>query len=361
MTDRQAYIAFNLTEKVGSATVKTLAANAGSVAAAWEAYPKKVSRTGGEVDYESEIRRAESYGIKILTPADEEYPRALLEAPGGPLALYVRGDAKALSAPSVAIVGTRRATSYGLSVANRLAFDLASAGWCVVSGLALGIDAEAHRGALGAHGRTIGIIGSALDRFYPEENRILAQDMVAKGGAVVSQFPFGHPPGHDTFPIRNHIVAALTKGIIAVEAPSRSGTLITTSIAADLGRTVMAVPARIDSRMSAGCLNLIRDGATLVRNADDVLEALSELFPRSQPKEREIPKRAEQDPDAPPYSVEEALIMTHVDADGISIDEVVRLTKLPVEKVNALAMALRIKGFVKFMPGNRIAQPVRGR
>ncbi|MBO5750904.1 MAG: DNA-processing protein DprA [Kiritimatiellae bacterium] len=356
MTDRQAYIAFNLTEKVGPATVKALASTAGSVSAAWQAYPKKVSRTGAEVDYEAEIRRAEMYGIKIITPADDEYPRILLESPGSPLALYVRGDVANLSLPSVAIVGTRRATSYGLSVANRLAFDLANAGWCVVSGLALGIDAEAHRGALGARGRTVGIIGSALDRFYPEENRILAQDMIAKGGTVVSQFPLGHPPGQDTFPIRNHVVAAITKGIIAVEAPSRSGTLITTSIAADLGRTVMAVPARIDSRMSAGCLKLIREGATLVRNVDDVLEALSDFFPKSQPNERQIPKRAEQDPDAPPYSIEEALVMTHVDSDGISIDEVVRLTKLPVEKVNALAMALRIKGFVKFLPGNRIAQ-----
>jgi DNA processing protein len=108
--------------------------------------------------------------------------------------------------------------------------------------------------------------------------------------------------------------------------------------------------------MSAGCLKLIREGATLVRNVDDVLEALSDFFPKSQPNEHEIPKRAEQDPDAPPYSIEEALVMTHVDSDGISIDEVVRLTKLPVEKVNALAMALRIKGFVKFLPGNRIAQ-----
>ncbi len=363
MTDRQAYAAFNLTENVGPVTVEALSAEAGSVAAAWQAYPKKISRTGAEVDWDGEFRRAESYGTSIITPADDSYPRILKETPARPLALYVRGNVAALSKPAVAIIGTRRATSYGLSVANRLAYDLASAGWAIVSGLALGIDAEAHRGALAAGGVTVGVLGSALDRFYPEENRLLARDMAERGGAVVSQFPFGHPPDRDTFPIRNHVVAALARGIIAVEAPSRSGTLITTSIAADLGRTVMAVPARIDSRMSAGCLGLIRDGAILVRNADDVLEALSELFPQKavSPKADSIPPREEPDPQSPQYSVEEALVMTHVDSDGITMDELVRRTKLPAGKVSATAMALRIKGFIRFLPGNRIAEAARGR
>ena len=357
MTDRQAYVAFNLTDRVGFATVETLAAQAGSVAAAWEAYPKKVSRTGGEVDWEGEFALAEKYGVAILTPADEGYPRVLREAPGRPIALYVKGDPSALSKPMISLIGTRRATSYGKSVANRLAYDLARAGWVVVSGLALGIDAEAHRGALEAGGVTVGVIGSGLDRFYPEENRELAREMVQKGGAVVSEFPFGRPPDRETFPIRNHVVAALARGVVAVEAPARSGTLITTSIAADLGRTVMAIPARVDSRMSFGCLQLIRDGAVLVRNADDVLEAMSELLPASAGKNRAGAGAAapEQDPETPRYSVEEALIMTNLDDEGVALDELVRLTKLPAEKVSALAMSLRIKGFVRFLPGNRIS------
>ena len=357
MTDRQAYVAFNLTDRVGFATVESLAAQAGSVAAAWEAYPKKVSRTGGEVDWEGEFSLAGKYGVSILTPADEGYPRALREAPGRPIALYVKGDPSALSRPMISLIGTRRATSYGKSVANRLAYDLARAGWVVVSGLALGIDAEAHRGALEAGGVTVGVIGSGLDRFYPEENRELAREMVQKGGAVVSEFPFGRPPDRETFPIRNHVVAALARGVVAVEAPARSGTLITTSIAADLGRTVMAIPARVDSRMSFGCLQLIRDGAVLVRNADDVLEAMSELLPASAGKDRPGAGAAapEQDPETPRYSVEEALIMTNLDDEGVALDELVRLTKLPAEKVSALAMSLRIKGFVRFLPGNRIS------
>ena len=355
MTDSQAYVAFNLTDRVGFATVESLAAGAGSVAAAWQAYPKKVSRTGGEVDWEGELALARKYCVTLLTPADEGYPRALRTAPGRPIALYVKGDAAALSKPMIALVGTRRATSYGKSVANRLAYDLASAGWAVVSGLALGIDAEAHRGALEAGGVTIGVIGSGLDRFYPEENRELARRIVQSGGAVVSEFPFGRPPDRETFPIRNHVVAALARGVVAVEAPAKSGTLITTSIAADLGRTVMAVPARIDSRMSLGCLQLIRDGAVLVRSAADVIEAMAELLPKSDAAKRSAAERAEPDPDAPRYSVEEALVMTNLDDDGTTLDEIARQTGLPAEKVSALAMSLRIKGFVKFLPGNRIS------
>ena len=370
MTDRQAYVAFNLTDKVGFATVAELVARAGSVVAAWEAYPKKVSRTGGEVDWEGEFKLAEKYGVEIVTPADADYPRQLREAPGAPLCLYVKGDVKALTMPMIAMIGTRRATPYGRGQANRLAYDLSKAGWGVVSGLALGIDAESHRGALDADGVTVGVIGSGLDRFYPEENRELAREMVKKGGAVVSEFPFGRPPDQETFPIRNHVVAALARGVVAVEAPLKSGTLITTGIAADLGRTVMAVPARVDNRMSAGCLKLIREGAILVRDADDVLEAMSELLPRGRgtggPKTEDERREdgaessvlrlsSSTDPETPKYSVEEAMVMTHVDEDGISIDELVRETKLPVQKVNALAMSLRLKGFVKFLPGNRIS------
>jgi DNA processing protein len=358
MTEREAYVAFNLTEHVGFATVEELARAAGSVVAAWEAYPKKISRQGGEVDWAGEFQKAKKFGVTILTPADEGYPKVLLESAGWPLALYVKGDVAALSKPAIALVGTRRATPYGRDVANRLAYDLAKAGWMVLSGLALGIDAASHRGALDAGGVTVGIIGSGLDQFYPEENRELAREIVKNGGAVVSEFPFGRPPDKETFPIRNHVVASLARGVVAVEAPDRSGTLITTSAAADLGRTVMAVPGRIDSRMSSGCLKLIRDGAVLVRNADDVLEAMSELFPAKM-KKKEAALKEEAAPDVPPpatpaYSVEEALVMLHVDEVGISIDELVRRTKLPLERVNSLVMKLRLKGFVKFLPGNRV-------
>ena len=373
MTDREAYVAFNLTEQVGSVKVGQLVEQFGSVTAAWENYPKKVSRTGGEVDWEAEFKKAEKFGVTIVTPADEAYPEMLRTAPGRPLALYVKGDVAALSKPAVAIVGTRRVTPYGADQAAKFAHDLAANGWMILSGLALGIDAEAHRAALDAGGVTVGVLGSGLDQFYPPENRELAREMVRKGGAVVSEFPFGRTPDTQTFPQRNHVVAALAKGVLAIEAPPKSGTLITTGIAADLGRTVMAVPGRVDSRSSAGCLALIRDGARLVRHARDVEEELCGFLPGlEQPLAKKAGAKAKK-ADAvrdeasapavraacppPPFSLEEALVMKHVDAEGVSMDRLVQLTKLPAAKVNALCMALRLKGRVRFFPGNRVALP----
>jgi DNA processing protein len=360
MTEREAYVAFNLTDKVGPATVEKLVARYGSAAEAWREYPNKVSRTGGEIEWEKEFALAKKFGVEIVTMADEKYPALLRTSPGSPLVLYVKGSLEALSRPSVAMIGTRRATDYGLGIANRLSYDLCKASWSVISGLALGIDAESHRGALDARGVTIGVLGSGLDKFFPEENRSLARRMVDEGGAVVSQFPFGRPADRTTFPIRNHVVAALSKGTVAVEAPSRSGTLITANIAAELGRTVMAVPGRVSDRMSAGCLQLIRDGAIAVRDVDDIIEALRTLSSSKGAENRKTEKNSAVNEDKPAYSVEEAMVMLHVDDDGISIDELARETKLPVVKINSIAMTLRIKGFVRFLPGNRIALPRRG-
>ena len=369
MTEKEAYIAFNLTEQIGSVKVAAGVAQYGSVVAAWEAYPKKVSRAGGPVDWQSELRKAEKFGVTILTPADVDYPEMLRAAPGRPLALYVKGDVKALSRPALALVGTRRATPYGSDQAFKFARDLAAGGWMILSGLALGVDAAAHKGALAAGGVTVGVLGSGLDQFYPEENRELAREIVKNGGAVVSEFPFGRVPDTQTFPQRNHVVAALARGVIAIEAPIKSGTLITTGIAADLGRTVMAVPGRVDSRSGAGCLQLLRDGARLVRHARDVEEEMRTLIPPKPPKAPSAPEepvcapgsaplRAPEEKSAPPpFSLEEAMIMKHVDVEGIAVDELVRRTKLPAAKVNALCMTLRIKGRVRYFPGNRVALP----
>ncbi len=355
MTEKEAYVAFNLTDQVGSVTVEKLVRRFGSVVAAWENYPKKMARSGGEIDWKREFELARKYHVTILTPADGDYPKILLKTQEHPLVLYVRGNVAALSKPAIAIVGTRRATAYGLDQANKFAHDLAADGWSVVSGLALGIDAEAHRGALAAEGTTVGVLGSALDCFYPEENRELAREIVKKNGAVVSEFPFGREPDNQTFPQRNHVVAALANGVLAVESPAKSGTLITLGIAADIGRTVMAVPGRVDSRSSAGCLKLIRDGATLVRNAADVEEAMAELLPTvKKPSESPSPAVC---PEPPPFSIEEAMIMREVDVDGVSMERLVATTGLPAAKVAVLCMTLRLKGRVRYLPGNRVALP----
>ena len=365
LTDREAYIAFNLTDRIGSATLAKMTAQYGSVAEAWEMCQHKASRTGGEVDWRREIALAERHQVRLVTPVDEEYPQSLKFQSVHPLVLYVRGDVKALANPSIALVGTRRATAYGLDNSYAIAKGLAESGWAVVSGLALGIDAEAHRGALAAGGVTIGVIGSGLDRFYPEKNIDLAREIVEKGGAVVSEFPFGRPPDEHTFPQRNHTVAALSRGVVAIEAPLKSGTLITTSIAAEIGRTVMALPGRVDSRSSAGCLKLIREGARLVRNARDVEEEMSELLPRSRPVKAQgasssaepESRRRESSAPRPVFSLEEGMIMKHVDAEGVSMDALEEKTGLPAGKVNSLCMTLRLKGRVRFLPGNRVALP----
>ena len=368
MTDREAYVAFNLTDKVGSVKVAGLVSEFGTVSAAWNAWPNKVSRAGGDIDVAAEFALAKRYGVEIVTPADAAYPPRLLEQPSHPLALYVKGDAEVLKTPAVAMVGTRRATPYGLDQAFAISRDLVANGWTIVSGLALGIDAESHRGALAAEGKTVGVIGSGLDRFYPEENRALAREIVEKGGAVVSEFPFGRSPDTQTFPQRNHVVAALAHGVVAVEAPLKSGTLITTSLAADMGRVVMALPGRVDSRSSQGCLAILRDGARLVRSAKDVEEELSTLVPkekrpvakrrRGASAAKTVPAKApEGEKIVPKFSVEEAMIMREIDNEGVSMDVLIRRTGLPAEKVNALCMELRLKGRARFFPGNRVALP----
>lgn len=365
MTEKEAYIAFNLTEGIGSVKVAALVAKFGSVAAAWENYPRKTGRVPGAIDYARELKLADKYAVTILTPADADYPASLKEQSSHPLCLYVKGDVKALSRPAIAMVGTRRSTEYGRDQAAKLSYALASNGWAIVSGLALGIDAASHRGALDAKGVTVGVLGSALDMFFPEENRDLAREMILKGGAVVSEFPFGRSADEHTFPQRNRTVAALAKGVIAVEAPFKSGTLITTSIAADMGRTVMAVPGRVDSRASAGCLGLIRDGARLVRNARDVEEEMGDLFGRSALNAAAAAEGAESEPakEEPrvlvdsPFNIEESIVMKYVGEEPVSVDQLALKTGYPVFKVNTITMSLRLKGRLRFFPGNRVALP----
>ena len=380
MTEKDAYIAFNMTENIGSVGVAALAAQFGSVAAAWESSPAHISRSGGEVDVAAELRLAAQYGVTILTPADEAYPPRLLEQASHPLALYVKGDVSVLTRPSVALIGTRRATDYGLKLAHKFAFDLAKAGYVVLSGLALGIDGESHAGALAAEGLTVGVLGSGLDRFYPEQNRELARRIVKGGGAVVSEFPFGRGPDVQTFPQRNHTVAALSGGVVAIEAPIKSGTLITAGFAADIGRPVMAVPGRVDNRMCAGCLHLIRDGARLVSSADEIIEELNSLFPRSGSKAKNAapaaekkavadvaaaaeeaprarPKNATSTPNGalPSVTLEESIVLRNLDAEGLSMNRLLELTGFDAAKLNAICMALRLKGRLRFLPGNRVA------
>jgi DNA processing protein len=219
-------------------------------------------------------------GNHVLTLADAAYPPQLLEIPDPPILLYAKGDIRLLSAPSVGVVGSRNATAQGLANAEAFSASLCSAGWTIVSGLALGIDAAAHRGSLtvagspvAGTGSTVAVIGTGADIVYPDRNRTLAHE-IAESGCIVSEYPLGTPAIASNFPRRNRIISGLSRGVLVIEAAAQSGSLITARMAAEQGRDVFAIPGSIHSPLAKGCHQLIRQGAKLVESAQDILEEL---------------------------------------------------------------------------------------
>ena len=212
-------------------------------------------------------------GNTILTLADRRYPGSLLEIPDPPLMLYVKGRVELLSKPSIAIVGSRNATAQGCIDAEKFGCSLSDAGLTIISGLALGIDAAAHRGGLKGSGSTVAVIGTGADIIYPARNRELAHQ-IAREGCIVSEFPLGTGPLASNFPRRNRVISGLSGGILVVEAAARSGSLITARTAIDQGRDVFAIPGSIHSPLARGCHALIRQGAKLVETSQDILEEL---------------------------------------------------------------------------------------
>lgn len=373
MTESEAYVAFNMCDGVGWVRLAALLAKSGgSAVRAWNESGPHLDALGRSVDWAAECALAAKRRTTIVTMADAAYPAALRDLASPPLALYVTGDPAALARPGVAVVGTRHPTVYGEDMARLFARDLARAGWSVVSGLAAGVDAVAHKAALAAKGVTVGVLGGALDKFFPPENAPLARAIVKAGGAVVSEFPFGRAPDRQTFPQRNRVVAALARGTLAVEAPRGSGTLITCDWAKKLGRAVMAVPANLDSKNSAGCWDLIRAGARCAACAEDVVAecgaacapvaektAEKEALPqaaavRNVPRREKAPEPAETPPDMA-LTLEEAAVLKTVPSGGVSVDMLIHRTKLPPAKVNGALVSLRLKKKLRFLPGNRVA------
>src|SRR3989344_4153997 len=283
--------AFNIIFGIGALKLEKILKSVGSFEAAWRLTPGQIAEKTGDpdlekvltkkagIDPEKECLNLEKEGMGLLFCGDGNYPRLLLETPHPPSLLYYLGELPDFSLPSAAIVGTRKPTRYGLETAKILARDLAQAGVLVVSGLALGVDAEAHKGALEGGGKTIAVLGSGLSQIYPFQNRGLAEKIIERGGAVVSEFPPLHPPEKWTFPQRNRIIAGLSQVIVVVEAPQKSGSLITARFGLDYNRDIGAVPGEISSINSAGPNSLLKSGAAVVSSAEDVLGLLGLDYP----------------------------------------------------------------------------------
>ncbi|MBW7860118.1 MAG: DNA-protecting protein DprA [Rhodocyclaceae bacterium] len=301
-------------------------------------------------------------GNAILTLGDPAYPAALLDAPDPPVLLYVKGDVAVLECAALAIVGARSATPQGVANADAFARVLASTGLTVVSGLALGIDAAAHRGALAVQGKTIAVIGTGADRVYPARNREIAH-AIAEQGAIVSEFPLGAPPHAHHFPRRNRIIAGLCRGVLVVEAAVNSGSLITARLANEAGREVFAIPGSIHSPLARGCHRLIREGAKLVETAEDILEELrwgqSAATPEATTRIRTGARHEHPDPPAArgaslrSLEDEEAKLLQEMGHDPVDIDTLAIRSGLTVEALYAILLALELDGHVSRAAGGR--------
>jgi DNA processing protein len=274
----------------------------------------------------------ERHSITILGKDQDDYPPLLKETANAPIALFRRGSPD-VHALTLAIVGTRRPTSYGIRVTRELAGEYARAGICIISGLAFGIDSVAHQAALDAGGRTLAVLGCGLDRIYPPRNTGLAEHILRCGGALLSEYPPGTPALRHHFPLRNRIIAGCASGVVVTEAPERSGALITASLALDENRDVFAVPGPITSPASQGTNRLLRDGAYLLEDAQSVLQAFH--VPTTLPRQRNEP-----------LTNDERALLSCIGHDPLTVDQICSRCTLETSVINATLICLQLKGWV---------------
>jgi DNA processing protein len=345
--ERAFLVALSQVTHIGPVRLGRLRDRFGSLELAWTANERELNdvldeRTRravvaarSQVEPDVLMERISRTGAEVVTVLEDAYPRILREIPGPPPVLYYRGSLPTQEVPTVAIVGTRRATSYGREATGRIASELAAAGVAVVSGLAKGIDGYAHRAALDASGRTIAVLASGVDIVYPPEHRQLSERIV-ESGALISDYPPGTKPDAPNFPARNRIISGLSLATVVVEAPARSGALITVGFAADQGRDVYAVPGSILSAASEGTNRLLRQGATPLTCAADLLDDLR-LAPAASNEPEQI---------AFPMSDEERSIYALVTAEPQHIDELAYSAGLTISAASALITMLELKGLV---------------
>ncbi len=358
--DTQSWLALHLTPGLGSRSIQRLIEHFGSPERILRAGLNELQAAGGlreevarrirkkayQRDPEQELREAERLGARIVTFRDPSYPRTLRQIPDPPMVIYIRGRDIPAGLDMVGVVGSRTPTPYGIKTATGLASDLASRGIGVVSGMARGIDAAAHRGALECKGFTVAVLGTGVDRIYPRAHRELFLSILDQG-AVVSEFPLRTPPEGRNFPKRNRIVSGLSRGVVIVEAARKSGSLITASLALDQGREVFAVPGSVRSQRSAGCHFLLKQGAALAESADDVLETLKLC--------RRVHERRGPGLDDPSLAAsmdrEEARIYDMLGDDPVHIDEIVGASGMGTGSTLSLLTKMELIGLIEQLPG----------
>lgn len=343
------WLRLTLTPNIGGETQRKLLAAFGLPDAIFLAGRESVraligSRADSLFDFDAKtvvhrsIEWASQENQTILTLADKDYPALLLETPDPPTVLYIRGNYRLLNTPSIGIVGSRNATPLGLKTAENFSKTLAANHLSIVSGLALGIDAAAHQGALNVQGNTIAVIGTGIDRLYPAKNKALAIS-IAEHGAIVSEFPLGTPAIAANFPRRNRIISGLSKGVLVVEAAVQSGSLITARLAAEQGREVFAIPGSIHSPVARGCHQLIKQGAKLVETAEDILEEFGTNMAGTPAMQSIIH--------------DENAIVAAIGHDPCTFDDLIERTGLCAENLLTELLTLELSGHVATLPGNR--------
>lgn len=351
MFDEQVYwLGFSLIPGIGRKSIEYLLGQFRTLADAWHAdenalrradiKPERIIPKRADIDLNTEIARLIRARARLITLIDDDYPALLKPLADAPPVLYVRGTLSPHDTRALAVVGTRRATSYGRDATTKLVGELAANGVTIISGLAQGIDAAAHSVTLREGGRTIAVLGSGIDIIYPRENTALAQK-ITEQGALISEFPIGASPNARNFPRRNRVISGLALGLLVVEAPEDSGALITATYAAEQGRDVFAVPANIFNPSGTGTNRLIQEGAKLVTSASDILEELNLSYDNLQT--RHHTERIQ------PDNAIEAALVALMGADPIHIDELVRQSGLNVAQVTSTLTILELKGLAQMV------------
>jgi len=322
------------------------------------ALSKRISTYGEAVDVAAQERAMQGRGANLITLDDDQYPSRLAEIYDPPLVLFTRGELLEQDQHCVAIVGTRRPTPYGIRMAEKFGRELAARGVTVVSGLAAGVDTAAHRGAIDAGGRTIAVLGCGVDVIYPKQNADL-YDTIAENGVVMTQFAMGTEPRGTHFPARNRIISGLSLGTLVVEAPMRSGALITARQAAEQGREVFAVPGNLDIRNSAGPHSLIREGAKLVETVEDILVEL-QIPAQVRQEPATLPPRDTKSTASQPAATAkpepaESNVLRALSPDGSHVDEIASACRMSISEALSSLTLLELKGLVRQFSGKRFA------